>query len=303
MLKILANDGMDNAAITILEECGHYVDTNFYNVEELKEKLLDFDVLIVRSATKVREELIDVVANGSLKLIIRAGVGIDNIDHNYAEGKGISVKNTPKSSSSAVAELAIAHMFALARFINISNVTMRNGEWNKKAYKGIEINGKTLGIIGFGRIGKELARKGEALGMKIVYTDIFGKSEGFDNYEFLSQDELLAVSDFISLHVPFIKENGATISEKEFKLMKKSAFIINAARGGVIDENALLNALNNGDIAGAGIDVFEEEPTKNEKLINHPKVSVTPHIGASTNEAQTRIGNETIDTIKEFFSI
>ena len=303
MLKILANDGMDKGAVLKLEKMGHFVDTNHYDVEELKTKLKEFDCLIVRSATKVRENLIDSVKGSKLKLIIRAGVGIDNIDHVYAKENGIEVRNTPKSSSDSVAELSLAHMFSLARFIGISNVTMRNGEWNKKAYKGTEINGKTLGIIGFGRIGQSLAKKCEALGMNVIYTSRSGKKDGFDNYKYVSMEELLKTADYISLHVPFVKENGALIRENEFKLMKNTAFLINAARGGVVDEAALLDALNNGEIAGAGIDVFIEEPTKNEKLVNHPKVSVTPHIGASTSESQARIGVETIDTIKDFFEL
>lgn len=299
MLRILANDGMDQAAVKHLEDLGHEVCTNSFSIEELKTELKDFDAIVIRSATKIREELIDCVAGSRLKLIVRAGVGMDNIDIQYAEDKGIKVRNTPNSSSASVAELAIGHMFALARFIGISNVTMRNGEWNKKAYKGTEIGGKTLGLIGFGRIAREVAKRALALGMNIIYTDLMGAGVGMEGCKFVSEDELIKESDYISLHIPFIKEMGPTLYKKKFEMMKDGVYIINCARGGVVCEDGLLEALNSGKVAGAGIDVFEEEPTKNETLINHPNVSVTPHIGASTAEAQTRIGVETYNVILE----
>ena len=228
-------------------------------------------------------------------------MGIDNIDVKYANEKGIIVKNTPNASSDSVAELAIAHMFAVARFLGASNYTMRIGEWNKKKYEGIELSGKILGIIGMGRIGRALATKATALGMKVVYNDIFGKQNNIP-YEFLEFDDLLSKSDFISLHVPYDKNKGPVIGKDEIEKMKDWAYLINCARGKVVDEIELLNALNTGKIAGAGIDVFEEEPTKNNELINHPNVSVTPHIGASTKEAQKRIGEEVITTIINYFS-
>jgi D-3-phosphoglycerate dehydrogenase len=204
------------------------------------------------------------------------------------------------ASSASVAELTIGHMFAMARFIHISNATMRQGKWNKKQYEGIELAGKTLGLIGFGRIAKEVAKRAEALGMKIIYTDILGKAEGYDHYKFVTFDELLGAADFISLHIPASKD-GAVISGPQFDKMKNNAYIVNCARGGVIDEEALLNALDSGKIAGAALDVFAEEPTKNEKLYTHEKISLTPHIGASTVEAQERIGEEIVDIITKFF--
>ena len=222
-----------------------------------------------------------------------------NIDVSYATEKGVVVKNTPNASSESVAELVIGHMFSLARFISISNCTMRDGQWNKKKYEGIELGGKTLGIIGMGRIGQALAKKAEALGMKVVYNDMFGKQDELA-YEFLELDELLRSSDFISLHVPYDKEKGSLIGKAQFDIMKDGVYLINCARGKVVEEAALLEALDNGRVAGAGIDVFEEEPTKNEALVNHPKVSVTPHIGAATKEAQERIGEEVVTTISNF---
>lgn len=299
MFRILANDGMDKAAVKHLEDLGHEVCLNSYSIEELKTELKDFDCIVIRSATKIREELIDAVAGSRLKLIVRAGVGMDNIDIQYAEDKGIKVRNTPNSSSASVAELAIGHMFSLARFIGISNVTMRNGEWNKKAYKGTEIAGKTLGLIGFGRIAREVAKRALALGMSVIYTDIMGAGVGMEGCTFVSEEELIKSSDYISLHIPFIKEMGPTLYKAKFEMMKDGVYIINCARGGVVCEDGLLEALNSGKVAGAGIDVFEEEPTKNETLVNHPKVSVTPHIGASTAEAQQRIGVETYNVILE----
>lgn len=303
MLKILANDGMDKSAVDALISLGHQVDTAHYDGEALIEQLKDTDVVVIRSATKLRKDLIDQVKGSRLKLMIRAGVGIDNIDHVYATENGFTVKNTPNSSSAAVAELAIGHMFSLARFIHIANVTMRNGEWNKSKYAGVELNGKTLGLIGMGRISNEVAVRAKALGMKVVYTNRRGKLEEYPDFEYKTLDELLKISDFISLHIPFDKKAGATLKKEQFDMMKDGVYIINTARGGVVCENDLLDALNSGKVAGAGIDVFEEEPTKNTALINHPRVSCTPHIGASTGEAQERIGEETIAVIRTHFNV
>lgn len=302
-LKILANDGMDKSAVDVLVANGHLVDTNHYDGEALVEQLRDSDVVVIRSATKIRKDLIDQVKGSRLKLMIRAGVGIDNIDHVYAHEHGFTVKNTPNSSSAAVAELAIGHMFALARFIHIANVTMRNGEWNKNKYSGIELSGKTLGLIGMGRISYEVAIRAKALGMNVVYTNRRGKLDEYPDFEYMPMDALLKTSDFISLHIPFDKSVGATIKKEQIDMMKDGVYIINTARGGVVDEADLLDALNSGKVAGAGIDVFVEEPTKNEALVNHPRVSCTPHVGASTGEAQERIGGETISVIMNHFNI
>jgi len=300
MLRILVTDGMDKGSVQTLKDLGHEVTEQFFEPEELKEQVKGFNVVIVRSATKVRKDIIDsAVETGNLKLIIRGGVGVDNIDVTYAESKGIKVRNTPKSSSSAVAELALGHMFCLARFIGIANVAMREGKWNKSKYTGIELSGKTLGLIGFGRIGRELAKKAKALEMKIIYNDILGPAKDCPEYSFVSLDELLADSDFISLHVPGNEDESPVIGKVEFSKMKDGVYIINCARGGVVDEAALLEALNSGKITGAGIDVFPEEPTKNLELVNQERVSVTPHIGASTKEAQKRIGQEIVSIIKD----
>ena len=302
MIRILANDGLEASAVAALQAAGAEVVTDHVDQAVLGEAVREYDVLIVRSATKVTADVAEKADGGKLKLVIRAGVGIDNIDVPAATAKNITVKNTPNASSNSVAELAVGHMFALARYIAISNVTMRNGEWNKKKYEGSEIAGKTLGIVGMGRIGRSLASKAVALGMNVVYTDLFGKQDSL-SYDFLALEDLLKTSDFISLHVPYDKAQGSLIGAKEFALMKDGAFLIDCARGKVVEEAALLDALNSGKIAGAGLDVFEEEPTHNQELVNHPNVSATPHIGAATKEAQTRIGEEVVSTVKEFFNI
>lgn len=300
MLKILATDGLDKNAVKTLEDLGNVVDIKFYEVEDLKTVLKDYDVLIVRSATKVRVPVIDAVYGSNLKLIIRAGVGIDNIDYEYAEEKGIKVANTPNSSSASVAELVIAHMFSLARFIYIANVTMKKGEWNKKKYTGIELNGKTLGLIGLGKIASYVAAKADALGMNVIYYEIRGELQGY-NYTYVTLDELLSKSDFVSIHVPATEK--PIIDEDKFALMKKGSYLINTSRGSAVSEEALLKALEDGTLVGAALDVFTEEPVKNQDILSHPKISLTPHIGASTKEAQERIGSEVVEVIKNFFNL
>lgn len=301
MIRILVADGMEKSGVQKLKDSGFEVVEQFYEVEELKNQIKEFDCIVVRSATKVREPIIDAaMETGRLKLIIRGGVGVDNIDVEYAKSKGITVTNTPNASSASVAELTIGHMFAIARHIHISNHTMRLGKWNKKAYEGIELAGKTLGLIGFGRIAREVAKRAYALGMKIIYTDILGELSGSE-HRFVSFDELIAEADFISLHIPGSKDKKAVIGEAEFAKMKDGVYIVNAARGGVIDEDALIAALDAGKVAAAALDVFAEEPTKNEKIYTHEKISLTPHIGAQTAEAQERIGEEIVQIITNHF--
>ena len=303
MIKVLTNDGLKQEAIDNLKLLGIEVTNYHYSKEELKNILKDFDVITIRSATKIDSDILDSLTNKSnLKLIIRAGVGVDNIDVTYANKLGIEVRNTPNASSDSVAELAIAHMFSVARFLADSNFTMRMGSWNKKEYEGVELAGKTLGIIGMGRIGRSLAKKASAIGMNVVYYTIEGKYDDL-TYKFESLEDLLSTSDFISLHVPYDKKTGYLIGKREFELMKEGVYLINCARGKVVDEEALVEALDNGKVAGAGIDVFEQEPTLNKKLINHKRVSVTPHVGASTKEAQDRIASEVVNIIIDFFDI
>jgi len=289
-MKILVNDGMSKDGIESLRNAGHLVEDTNIPQEELPAKIGDYDVLVVRSATKVNRDVID--GGRKLKVIVRGGVGVDNIDVAYATEKGIRVMNTPAASSASVAELALAHMFALCRFIPTANLSMREGKWEKKAYaKGIELGGKILGILGLGRIGTELAKRALALGMKVVAYDPIVATTTL-NVMLLSMDEVLARADFLSLHMPLEKGGKPVIGAAEIAKMKDGAHIINCARGGVVDEKALLDALNAGKLGGAGVDVFSSEPNFNQELAKHPRVSVTPHIGASTVEAQKRIGVE-----------
>lgn len=299
-MRILVTDGMDRGSIERLQALGHEVVEQFYSPEELGAALQDFDAVIVRSKTKVRAQHMDEAVKGRLKLIIRGGVGVDNIDVAYAESKGIAVRNTPAASSASVAELALGHMFSLARYIGISNVTMGQGQWNKKQYEGTEIGGKTLGLIGFGRIAQELAWRAKALGMQVVYTQRRGENPEYPQYKYLPLEELLKVSDYVSIHIPMPADKKPVVGRQQLALMKPSAFLINTARGGVVDEQALIEALDAGQLAGAALDVFTEEPTKNETLCTHPKISVTPHIGGATKEAQARIGGEIVSIIESF---
>ena len=301
MIRILAADGMEKGAVKALEEKGCEVVQQFYEVEDLKQAVKEFDALVVRSATKVRVPVIDeAAAAGRLKIIIRGGVGVDNIDVDYAKEKGIEVRNTPRASSQSVAELAMGHMFACARFLSVAGHSMREGKWEKKAYaKGIELQGRTLGIIGFGRIGQHLGVMAKAIGMKVVAFDIFhipGIEEQL-GIPYVEMDELLAMSDFVSVHAPAV-DGGALISAENIAKMKDGVVVINTSRGTNVDEAALLAALESGKVRAAGLDVYADEPATNKALYSHPMVSCTPHIGAATNEAQKRIGAEIVDIIK-----
>ena len=300
MIRVLANDGMDTAAVKELERQGIEVTTDHFDGDELAQKVREYDVLTVRSATKVREPLIDeMAAGGRMKLILRGGVGIDNIDVAYANEKGIEVKNTPMASSISVAEATIAHMLSFSRFLHLSNHTMRKGEWNKKKYEGTEIYNKTLGLVGFGRIAKEVAKRADALGMKVLYTNRSGPNDKFRAYEYVTLDELLLRSDFISLHTPSNPDGSALIGREEIGKMKENAVLINLARGDLIDEGALVEALDQGRLKGACLDVFGKEPMENTALL-HEKICLTPHIGGSTKEAQERIGQELVQHILAF---
>ena len=304
MIKILASDGMEKSAIATLEAKGCQVDVQFYEPDALCEAVKDYDALIVRSATKVREPQIDAACmTGKLKIVIRAGVGIDNIDKVCAERHGISVCNTPRASSNAVAELALAHMLSVARFISAAGHTMREGKWEKKAYEGIELSGKTVGIVGYGRIGQTLGKSCQALGMNVLAYDIYKVPElECETMRYVEMDELLANSDFVSLHVPSLP-GQPLINAETLAKMKDGVIIVNTSRGTNVDEAALLDALNSGKVYGAGLDVFAEEPAKNAALYTHPRVSSTPHIGASTKEAQKRIGAEIVDILVKYFNL
>lgn len=301
-MRILVTDGMDKSAIAALTEKGHEIVEQFYEPDQLGAALRDFDAVVVRSKTKVRANHIDEAKGSRLKLIIRGGVGVDNIDVKYAEENGIKVMNTPRASSQSVAELAMAHMFSCARYISVAGHTMREDKWEKKAYgKGIELSGKTLGIVGFGRIGQALGVMAKAIGMDVIAFDIFhipGIEEKL-GIPYVEMDELLARADFISVHAPAV-DGGKLISAENIAKMKDGVCIINTSRGTNVDEDALLAALESGKVRSAGLDVFAEEPAKNHALYSHPMVSCTPHIGAATVEAQKRIGSEIVSIIESF---
>ncbi len=302
MVKVLATDGMAKSAVDELKSKGYEVIEEHYEPDALAEAVKDVDVIVVRSATKVREPIIDAAAEaGRLKLIIRGGVGVDNIDVKYAEDKGIEVRNTPAASSASVAELTLGHMFSLARYIGIANYTMRDGRWEKKAYKGTELAGKTLGLIGMGRIARELAKRAEAIGMKIMYFDIFEIPGLPESYVKATKEDILREADYVSLHIPMPEDKKPVISADDLASMKPTAYILNLARGGLIDEDDLCDALDNGVIAGAALDVYPSEPATNERVLSNEKISLTPHIGGSTKEAQDRIGEEICKHIYDVF--
>lgn len=315
-MKILANDGISEEGKKALEAAGYVVVTDKVEQADLATKVNEenYEIVLVRSATTVRKEVID--ACPGLKLIGRGGVGMDNIDVAYARENGRIVINTPASSSQSVAELVMGHMFASSRFLSDSYKNMESGDFNtlKKNYaKGVELRGKTLGIIGFGRIGQSLASYALGCGMNVLAMDQ-------TNYEVnipvlignqtvvnvpmqttTSLDEIIAASDYISIHVPKQADGSAVIGAKEFDKMKKGVRLVNAARGGVIDELALIEALNARKVAFAALDVFDNEPTPRKELLSHPKIACTPHIGAATMEAQDRIGLELANLIIQEF--
>ncbi|MBN1857702.1 D-2-hydroxyacid dehydrogenase [Candidatus Bipolaricaulota bacterium] len=299
--KVLVSDPLAADAVAAMREAGLTVDEKTdLSVDQLIAEIPAYHAIVIRSATKVRRPIID--AASRLKLIVRAGVGLDNVDTEYAQSKGIAVRNTPSASSNSVAELALGHMFSLARNIGRGTVSMKQGSWEKKALKGVEIDGKTLGIVGIGRIGQLLAKKASALGMRVLAFDAFvGQSPLPGLVEMTSLADLLARSDFVSLHIPFDPERGALIGPDEIEGMKNGAFLINCARGGVVDEAALAAALAAGKLAGTALDVFAEEPPASDHpLFAQPNLSLTPHIGASTREAQARVGAEAAAVIIEF---
>ena len=301
MFKILVTDGMNKNAINNLRKLNIDVEHKFYDGLELGERLKDKDIVVIRSKNVITKEIIDKACEGNtLKLIIRSGVGLDNIDVEYANKKGIRVVNTPNASTRSVAELTIAQIFTLSRFINISNITMRDGQWNKTQYVGTEVFGKTLGIIGLGRIGKTVAKMAHTLGMKVIYYDILGKMKGCNNYTFCSFEEVLKNADFLTIHIPLERGQDYLITKKEFDMMKDRVYFINHARGGLVCEKDLIEALDSGKVEAAALDVYENEPEINIELVNHPMVSITPHLGASTVEAQERIGREIVKIVENF---
>tara|TARA_B110000305_G_scaffold53632_1_gene58950 strand:+ start:2332 stop:3288 length:957 start_codon:yes stop_codon:yes gene_type:complete len=317
-MKILANDGISKSGISKLEKSGFKVITDHVNQNDLIKYINEnkIEVILVRSATEVRKDIIDQCS--SIKIIGRGGVGMDNIDVDYAEEKGLKVINTPASSSQSVAELVMAHLFNISRNVFDSNRNMpKNGETEfkvlkKKYAKGIELRGKNLGIIGFGRIGQNTAKYALGAGMNVIAYDPFIDEAKIElsiaeqiikvNISTTNINDLLEKSDFISLHVPMPKDGKPVIGSEEFKKMKDGVRLVNAARGGVVDENALIDAIKTGKVSFAALDVFVGEPKPSKDLLLNDKISITPHIGAATLEAQDRIGTELADKIINFYN-
>jgi D-3-phosphoglycerate dehydrogenase len=290
-MKLLVCDPVDPEAVAAMREGGVDVDVNDdVTPEGLEEIIPDYEAMVIRSRTKVREPLIDKATN--LKAIIRAGVGLDNIDVAYAESKGIEVRNTPAASSNAVAELTVGYLFALARPIVQAAASMKEGRWEKKILKGTELAGKTLGLVGFGRIGILVGEKADDLGMKVLFHRRTEVDVPFATQ--VSLEELLQRSDYISLHVPHTPATHHIIGAEELAMMKDGVRIINCGRGGTLDEDALYDAIVSGKVAGAALDVYEDEAEeRGQKLMQLPEVIGSPHIGAGTAEAKARVGEET----------
>jgi len=299
--RVLVSDRLATEAVAAMRDAGLQVDERTgLPPDELKAEIGAYDAIVIRSATKLRAEILDAATN--LKLIVRAGVGLDNVDAKRAAAHGIEVHNTPAASSNSVAELALGHTLSLARHIGRATASMKAGKWEKKELEGVEIEGKTLGIVGIGRIGQLLAKKANALGMRVICHDAFLKGSPVPQIApMVPFDRLLAESDFISLHIPFDPSTGATIGEAQFAKMKPGVRIVNCSRGGVVDEAALLAAVQSGKVAGIALDVFANEPPPaDHPLLALDAVSFTPHIGASTAEAQGRVGREAADIVIRF---
>jgi D-3-phosphoglycerate dehydrogenase len=298
MGRVLVADPIADSAVAKLEAAGLEVVTRNHDTDgPIEEQIKGFDCVIVRSATKITKEVID--ASDKLKLVVRAGVGLDNVDKAAAEAKGIVVQNTPEAPTVSVAEMVFSLMFSLARNITQADSSMKDERWEKKKLKGTELWNKTIGIVGFGRIGQEVGRRAKAFDMEVLSyggrnIDVASKEVGAKKSDLKT---IFEQSDYISLHVPLVPETKSMIGEKEFKMMKKTAFLINTARGGVVDEKALLEALNNGEIAGAALDVFESEPPVDWQIVKHPKLVATPHLASSTEEAQVRVGDLTVQKV------
>jgi len=286
-MKVIICDPTAPEALQTIEEAGiEVVDRSDITPEELLEEIAAYDAMVVRSRTKVRQNVIDAAEN--LKAIIRAGVGLDSIDVAYAKEQGVQVLNTPSASTQSVAELTVGYLLALARSIPQMTISMRDGQWEKKSFKGIEVAGKTLGLIGSGRIGQAVAQRALALGMRVIAFDPY--IEELPDVELVDKDQLLARADFISLHVPHTDDTHHILDAAAFAKMKDGVRIVNCGRGGTIDEDVLYQALVDGKVAGAALDVFEEEPPSDTKLFTLEQVIGSPHVGAGTFEAKERVG-------------
>ncbi len=294
MGRVLVADAIAESAVTEIKAAGLEVVVRNKDTDgPIEEHIKGFDCVVVRSATKITREVIE--AADKLKLVVRAGVGLDNVDMVAAKENGVEVQNTPEAPTVSVAEMVFSMMFAMARNITQADSSMKDERWEKKQLKGTELWNKTIGIVGFGRIGCEVAKRAKAFDMDILAYDVLDIDQicvelGAKRTDFL---DLVENSDYITVHVPLVPQTKGMFGEKEFALMKKTAFLVNTARGGVVDEKTLLNALNEGEIAGAALDVFEKEPPLDWELVKHPRLVATPHLASSTKEAQVRVGELT----------
>ena len=292
-MKILVTDKSAEEALKVFKDAGHELTYDEMDHDTLLKEIPKYDALMVRSRTKATTEIVEAGAKGNLKVIGRAGIGVDNIDIESAGKLGIKVVNSPTGSTKSVAELAIAHMLSLARFVPKADSTMKKGEWIKKQLKGIELNGKTLGLVGSGYIAQHVASVANCLGMKVLVYSPHCTDEKASKMGATRKDleDLLKQSDFISLHIPHTKESHYLLNKKTIGVMKPGSYLVNVARGGVVEEDALYDALKDGKLAGAAVDVFEQEPpSKENKLLSLDNVILSPHIGASTKEAQIQAG-------------
>jgi len=298
-MRVIVSDSIADKGVEMMRQAGLEVDVNTgLAPDELERTIGGYDVIVVRSATEVRKPIIEAVKN--LKLIVRAGVGLDNIDLEYAKSRGIEVMNTPAASSNAVAELTVGYLLALARRIPQTTASMKAGKWEKKKFRGNEIAGKTLGLVGYGRIGWLVAKRALALGMDIVAYDPYVPDPRGLKMEFVSLEELMGRSDYISMHLPLNDETRNLIDTPQFEMMKDGVRIINCARGGTINEDALYDAIVSGKVAGAALDVYLEEPVRDNKLFELDEVIGSPHIGAATVEAQHRVSVEVAEKVIGF---
>jgi len=292
-MKVLITDKMAEEAIDLLKDAGHDVTFDEMGADKLLLEISKYDALMIRGRTKAIADVVNAGAKGNLKVIGRAGIGVDNVDLEASAKNDVKVVNAPTGATASVAELAIAHMLSLSRHITKADTTMKKGEWAKKQLKGNELYGKTLGLIGCGNIGKLTAKYAQMFNMNVIGYDPFIPKEDLKKDDIEKKDELEDImknSDFISLHLPHIPQTHYIVNEEMLSKMKPSAYLINCSRGGTVDEKALYNALENGTIAGAGLDVFENEPPKDNPLLALDNVVLTPHIGANTKEGQIRAG-------------
>ena len=300
MARVLVADAIAESAVKQITDAGiEVVIRNADTDGPVEEQIKGFDGIIIRSATKVTKAVLE--AADQLKVVVRAGVGLDNVDQEAAKEHGVLVKNTPEAPTASVAEMVFSLMFSLARNVTQADSSMKDERWEKKKLKGTELWEKTIGIVGFGRIGQELARRAKAFDMNVLAYDVLDIDDAVKKIgaQRVDLNDLIAKSDYISLHVPFLPQTKNMISDAQFELMKETAFLINTARGGVVDEKALLKALNEGKIAGAALDVFENEPPVDWSSVKHPKLVATPHLASSTKEAQIRVGKLTAEKIIE----